>query len=51
MHWHPNMLEKPLPAADMHLSAEMAAARNAVNPWWTGIGNFHNFAAWMKQPL
>ena len=44
-------LERLLPVADMHLSTEMAAACDAINPPGTAIANFHNSAAWMKQHI
>ena len=42
-------LEHMIPVADMTLTAEMAAACDAINPPGSAIANFHNSAAWMKM--
>jgi 1-deoxyxylulose-5-phosphate synthase len=44
-------LQHLLPVADMHLSPDMAAACDTINPPGTAIANFHNSATWMKQQL
>jgi hypothetical protein len=40
-----------LPVLEMALSAEEAAACDALNPPGGVVANFHNTAGWMKTPV
>ena len=44
-------LEHFLPVLEMSLSAEVAAACDAINPPGSAAANFHNSAPWMKMQL
>jgi aryl-alcohol dehydrogenase-like predicted oxidoreductase len=44
-------LEDVLPVLEMSLSAEEAAACDALNPPGGVVANFHNTAGWMKTPV
>jgi aryl-alcohol dehydrogenase-like predicted oxidoreductase len=44
-------LEDVLPVLEMKLSAEEAAACDALNPPGGVVANFHNTAGWMKTPV
>lgn len=44
-------LEHLLPVLEMSLTAEIAAACDAINPPGSAVANFHNSAPWMKMRL
>jgi aryl-alcohol dehydrogenase-like predicted oxidoreductase len=44
-------LQDVLPVLEMKLSAEEAAACDALNPPGGVVANFHNTAGWMKTPV